>query len=320
MKKIKWKTDGKTRLDSFLRTMIPSSLSLDVSNSKIRRLIMAGCVTVNGAQCRIPAFVMGKGDSIEVFIDEEKFLYEKKPQDIDFVLTQKDVVYEDDYLIVVNKPAFLPAEETIVEGRKNLHGCVVDYLWAKNPSLRNPPYAGIMHRLDRETSGSILFTKQRSVNKRISEMFQTREIKKVYRAVAECVRGKRSPGKSGEFIVEEYIGRVSPKSSGCKMGVVPESRGGQYSHTRFVVVQEKDGLCYVDCHLKTGRTHQIRLHLSLENMPICGDELYGGSKGFSELGNRIMLHSMYLEFEHPVTGQLVKAQSPLPSPLFGEPS
>ena len=164
-------TSEKIRLDEFLRRELPLKLNepQNSSNSKIRRLIVAGAVFVNSRQVRRPAFELRGHSNVSVDFDEEKFLYEKQPDDIKFELTEKDVLYEDEYLICVNKPSLFPTEETIVGGKKrdNLHDAVVRYLWAKNPSLRNPPYVGIMHRLDRETSGVILFTKQRIVNKQV---------------------------------------------------------------------------------------------------------------------------------------------------------
>lgn len=290
------------RLDAFLRREIPVLLSQDqVSNSKIRRLVMAGKIFVNGRQCRVPAFELRPGARVSIELDEEKFNYEKQPDDIDYVLTEKDVLFEDEDLIIVNKPAFLPTEETMVKDRKNLHQCVVDYLWSKNSGLRNPPYAGIMHRLDRETSGAILFTKTRQVNKAISEIFQGRELKKIYTAK---VTAKKNPadakGFPKEFSVDNYIGRISSKSSRCTIGVLPESKGGQRAWTDFELIKAEGKFAWYRCILHTGRTHQIRVHLSLSGMPIEGDVLYGGIQS-----DRIKLHSTVLEFIHPVTGKII---------------
>ncbi len=312
-----WTVRKKSRLDLFLRDMIPSVLNDGtdaVSNSKIRRLIMAGVISVNGKQCRVPAFDLHSGSLVEAFIDEAKFFYEKRPDDIAFTLESENVLYEDDSLIVVNKPAFFPTEETIVKGRGNMHQAIIDYLWKKNPSLRNPPYVGIMHRLDRETSGVLLFTKTRAVNKAVHDAFESRLVSKEYRAVCSVSAGKEHSFVFGKktFTVECSIGRVSPSSQACKMGIVPEQRGGQYSKTVFTLAAEQDGLYYVDCKLFTGRTHQIRVHLSHSGLPIVGDNLYGGTNGILELGNRIMLHSAKLSIPHPVTGELLEVTAPLP--------
>lgn len=305
-------TSQKQSLNEFLKEQLKTVGELaghDISNSKVRRLIVAGCVSVNGRVVTRPGFELRGKSMVDCEIDIEKFFYEKQPDDIDFILTEKDVLFEDDYIICVNKPAFLPVEQTIVGNRKNLHDCVVDYLWKKNPALRNPPYVGIMHRLDRETSGVILFTKQRVANKSIFDQFEKHAITKTYIAVA-CGTPKKN-----SFTVENFIGRISSKSQAAKWGSLPESRGGLYAKTSFVCLPlQRDNiktaslssmknnceLCIVNCELYTGRTHQIRVHLSESGLPILGDTLYGG-KPYS----RIMLHSNKLIFNHPVTGKLI---------------
>ena len=316
MAAFEWKIEKSVPVISFLQEKIPLVLSesgdvsqTQVSNSKIRRLLVAGAVFVNGRQCRVPSLILRAGDKVRAEISMEKFFYEKQPDDIDFTLTEKDVLFEDDFLLVVNKPAFFPTEETIVKGRGNMHQAAVDYLWKKNPSLRNPPYVGIMHRLDRETSGTLLFTKSRSVNNAVHAMFENHTAVKKYRAV--CAVKKSTPVKES-FFVENYIGRVSPKSARCKIGVLPESRGGQFARTDFTLVKKSGGYVYIDCRLLTGRTHQIRVHLSLSGLPIVGDELYGGPVGFPENNGRIMLHAFSLAFDHPVSGERLEIVAPLP--------
>ena len=301
-----WTSNKKETLNEFLRQKIPELLEGEISNSKIRRLIVSGAVYINSKQCRIPSFKINSGSTIKVLIDKEKFFFEKQPEDADFELTENDVLFEDEYLIAINKPPFLPTEQTITGQRKNAHDCTVEYLWKKNPSLRNPPYVGIMHRLDRETSGILLFTKSRSVNKDISEMFKNRGIKKIYRAV--CT-GKIPEQK--EFTVENFIARISPKSSACKMGIVPESKGGLFAKTDFKIISEKNGFIQIDCQLHTGRTHQIRVQLSSLNLPIAGDELYGGIKS-----DRIKLHARKMEFVYPVSKEKITIESEIPKDFF----
>lgn len=306
-----WTCTEQERLDVFLRKELPIFFKTEVSNSKIRRLILAGAVSVNGKICRTPAFILRRGTFVKALLDKDKIFFEKQPDDVDFTLTQKDVLYEDDSIICVNKPAFLNVEETIVQGRANLHECVVKYLWGKNPALRNKPYAGIMHRLDRETSGVILFTKTRDVNAKVHSFFEEHTARKTYRAV--CKKGEGCSLKKGDsFFAENYIGRISAKSAKCKIGLLAKEDGGLFAHTDFTVAQENGNFLYIDAFPKTGRTHQIRVHLSRKGLPILGDELYGGDKGLDFLNGRIMLHSFCLEFEHPVTGKMMCVKAPLP--------
>lgn len=313
MKVIELTAEKEMRLDIFLRENLSGEIGSEISNSKLRRLIVAGAVSVNGVQCRRPAFILRKKSRVEVRVELEKLYFEKDNGDIDFTLTEKDVLFEDEDIIIINKPPFLPSEGTIVESRKSAHSCVIEYLWKKNPSLRNPPYAGIMHRLDRETSGVLLFTKTRKVNAAVHEMFGGHTARKTYRAICSRKNGAES---RKNFTVENFIGRISPKSAKCMMGPLDEKKGGQFAKTGFSVASEKDGLVFMDCFLFTGRTHQIRVHLSSRNLPIVGDGLYGGTEGFSENGGRIMLHAWKLEFPHPVTKETMTVTAPLPE-LFG---
>lgn len=310
-----------------LRQNLPSLVKSEISNSKLRRLIISGSVLVNGKQIFVPSYLVFPESEVKVKIDEEKLFFEKKPDDIDFVLSQKDILYEDDFIIVVNKPSHLPTEATIVESRKNLHDAVVDFLFERqkitSPNAKNPPYVGIMHRLDRDTSGAILFSKSRAANKALHDAFENRKVKKTYVAVVCGVP------KQEKFPVDFPMARISPKSQAAKWGRLPESKGGVSSHTDFELIKTSSlqnsfpkaqksfpaqkspilnsSFCILNCFPRTGRTHQIRVHLASVNLPILGDTLYGG-KPFE----RIMLHAKSLEFPHPVTNENLKIEAPLP--------
>lgn len=313
------KSPSKVRLDVLLREKLPALVGSEISNSKLRRLVISGSVSVNGRQVRVPSFEIFSGSEVKADVDEERLFFEKQPDDIDFMLTQKDVLYEDDFIIVVNKPSHLPTEETIVAGRKSLHGAVVDFLFERQkviaPNAKNPPYAGIMHRLDRDTSGVILFSKSRAVNKALHEAFEGRKVKKTYAAVVCGVPRQKA------FSVEFPMGRISPRSQAAKWGRLPEAKGGVPSRTGFELVKSfplqksrTDGsisgssFSLMHCFPCTGRTHQIRVHLASVSLPILGDTLYGG-KPFC----RIMLHAESLEFPHPVSGEILKVEAPLPA-------
>lgn len=307
MQEIKFSSDKKERLDEFLRRELPGKIKgsqiTEISNSKIRRLILAGAVCVNGKSVLRPAFELRGCSLIEVRFDAEKFFYEKQPDDTVFEMSDDAVLYEDDKLIFVDKPANFPVEQTITGNRANLHDELVDYLWKKNPSLRNPPYVGIMHRLDRTTSGVILFTKTRAVNGAVSAVFQSHDLTKQYLAVVEEPQHTRHPNETrhpeldseSTFTVEMYMNRVTSKSQQGKWGELPESRGGQYSRTDFRILEkitiEGRSCLLIECTLYTGRTHQIRVHLASRGLPILGDELYGGKPA-----KRLYLHASHLAF------------------------
>ena len=339
MKEIIFKVHEEGRLDLFLREHLPSKLpyeqKVELSNSKLRRLVVAGKVFVNGRQVRGPGYTLLKGSSITVAVDIDKLFFEKQNDDIKFELTSDSVIYEDDYLLVVNKPCHFPVESTIVESRDNLHQAVIRYLHSKNPEMKNPPYAGIMHRLDRDTSGVILFSKQRSVNGVLHDMFDSsmlenggeRQVSKIYRAVCCIDQEHESSGRASmflkrnvnektaglatgvpsDFYVENHLGRVSAKSAGCRWGSVNPSDGGKYALTEFHVAGRDGGLLYVDAHPVTGRTHQIRVHISQKGFPILGDVLYGGREA-----GRIHLHACCLKIKHPADGKPMCFTAPLP--------
>ncbi len=303
MQELKFNTSQTERLDQFLRRELPAKISGpqsgEISNSKIRRLILAGAVQVNGRPVQRPAFELRGHSLVEVRFEAEKFFYEKQPDDAVFEMSDQALLYEDDNLIFVNKPADFPVEQTITGNRANLHDALVDYLWKRNPALRNPPYVGIMHRLDRTTSGVIMFTKTRAVNKEVSEIFQSHDLTKQYLAVVEAPRsdgGCHPELVSGSaFTVEMFMGRISGKSQQGKWGQLAEVRGGQYSKTDFRVLKqltvEGRKCLLIECSLYTGRTHQIRVHLASQGLSILGDTLYGGTSA-----SRLYLHAAHLAF------------------------
>lgn len=292
MQEIRFNTSKTERLDDFLRRELPDKVGEgELSNSKIRRLILSGAVTVNGRPVTRPAFELRGRSLLLVRFEAEKFFYEKQPDDIQFEVSEADILFEDENLIFLNKPARFPVEQTITGNRNNLHDSLVAFLWRRSPELRNPPYAGIMHRLDRDTSGVIVFTKTRAVNKEVSELFQSHSLTKQYLAVVE-----EKEGVPPSFTVEMFMGRITGKSQQGKWGQLPENRGGLYSHTDFRVLKkitvEGRACLLLECTLYTGRTHQIRVHLASRGLSILGDTLYGGHPA-----ERMYLHAARLSFD-----------------------
>lgn len=331
MKSFKIKSSSSISLNEFLRIELPCLLNTEVSNSKIRRLIVSGSVSVSGRQIRVPAFNLRAGSEVNVLIDEEKLFFEKKPDDIDFELTEKDILFEDESIIVVNKPSHFPTEAGMVGSRDNLHAAIVRFLFQRQkilqPNAKNSPYVGIMHRLDRDTSGVILFTKSRAVNAACHDMFEKHTARKIYNAIAALPYSDKSKFTVGKtFTVDFPLGRVSPKGQAAKWGRVSEKDGGLSSKTEFTVLKVlspedlnpspiragsvqwggEKSLLLLECRPLTGRTHQIRVHLASQNIPILGDTLYGGLPY-----ERIMLHAESLIFPHPLSGETIEIKSPV---------
>ena len=333
-------------LNDFLRAELPKVLEncgaaedkSGLSNSKVRRLIFSQNVWVDAGggffACKNPAFSLRKNARVKVLFDQEKFFFQKQNGDIEFELDGSRVLYEDDAIIVVNKPPHFPTEPTFVQDRDNLRQAVIRYLHKKIGLDKNPPYCGIVHRLDRDTSGAILFSKRRDCNAALFKAFDSsgaengslglakdsrvkrgndnvgRAAKKIYVAVCERAAGCGLLGnlrEGAEFSVKNYLGRVSPKSQAAKWGCVPKEKGGKFARTDFKVLKEKGGRVLVQAELLTGRTHQIRVHLAQSGLAILGDELYGG-----RAAERIFLHALTLELPHPLTGEPLRFEAPLP--------
>lgn len=284
----------------------------ELSNSKVRRLVIAGMASINGIQERQPARRMKAGDLVAVKFDSSRFFREKQPDDIDFEMTQDRILFEDSSIIVVNKPACFPTEATIVADRKHLHAAVKEFLHRRD-NTRNEPYAGLHHRLDRETSGVILFSKTREVNPAIHALFLEQRIHKVYTALTVVPVRACAYETQDRFVLSNNIDRITPKSSAGKWGVV--QTGGDPAVTDFVVRNRRS--CYLEVQASplTGRTHQIRVHLSSVGLPLLGDVLYGGpkqSQGIPFDITRTMLHAETLSFPHPLTGELIEVTAPIP--------
>jgi 23S rRNA pseudouridine1911/1915/1917 synthase len=310
-----------SRIDDILNAELPGRLipilgTEMVSKSKIRRLIVAGAVSVSGRQTRNPASRVLPGHQIMVFIDTEKLTFEKTPDDIDFEMSESLILFEDDALIAVNKPAGIPTEATIVASRDSLHAALKRYLWARDKT-RNEPYVGVHHRLDRETSGVILFTKTRAVNAPVHALFEGHLARKEYEALTAIAHGGNAtqhenafcPGYT--FSVENSLDRISAKSAQAKWGAV--SSGGVNAFTDFEVLERFNLALRILALPRTGRTHQIRVHLSSLGFPLLGDPLYGGPARLGSISiPRVMLHARSLSFPHPVTGTPMSIPAPLP--------
>jgi 23S rRNA pseudouridine1911/1915/1917 synthase len=308
-------TDSKPEsLMDFLQRSLPKELNRligtsNVSRSKLRRLIVAGATSINGRQIRKPETLVTKGVVVTVKLDTEKFSFEKQPDDIKFDLTTDRILFEDEAIIVVDKPANFPTEATMVQTRDYLQAAVQRFLLARDGNAANgeAPYVGLHHRLDRETSGVILFTKQRRANTGAHKMFLEHLAKKEYMALV--IRPQKLPPRA--FSVDNFMDRITPKSARGKWGAV--RTGGERALTNFKILEEHTHGLLVQANPETGRTHQIRVHLSGLQMPLYGDDLYGGP---NKIGNwsvpRIMLHATSLTFPHPIDGREICVTAPIP--------
>ena len=276
------------RLDRFL-TLLPTGLS----RSRLHSLIAQGLVSLNGAAAR-PSRKVRAGDRIILTVPPPR------PMELAAQAIPLTVVYQDDQLIVIDKPAGLSAHP----GPGHPDGTLVNALLAHCPDLRgiggvNRP--GLVHRLDKDTSGLMVVAKTEVAHQELSAQLKARRVEKGYLALAV---GLVEPP---EGMIDAPIAR-DPRHR-QRMAVVV---GGRESRTGYRTRQRLAGHTLLELVLETGRTHQIRVHLAYLGYPLFGDAVYGkASPGL----NRHFLHAHRLAFRHPLSGEWLELQSPLPTEL-----
>jgi len=214
------------------------------------------------------------------------------------------VVHEDRDLIVVDKPARLLTIATEREKRRTLYAQLFDYLGAKRP----PERVFVVHRLDRDASGLLVFAKSEPIKRQLQAQFREREAGRTYVAV---VQGRMA---ADEATLESYLA----ENRALKVYSTPDPQRGKLAVTHIRVKRRSWRTTLVEARLDTGRKHQIRVHLAEQGHPILGDERYGAEENPLR---RLALHATALEFRHPRTGQMMRFRSPCPramSRLCGE--
>jgi RluA family pseudouridine synthase len=311
LKKFSLKTQTqhqKQRLDQVLTEWLPRALGQPISKGKARKLIIAGAVYLNGRRVRIASKELMSNASIDVFVDLNKLNSEATQQDILFKMSEDRILYEDPFLIAINKPPGLPTQPTLDEARDNLFVSVKKYLAKRSGTSEQNVYLGLHHRLDRDTSGVILLTKSTEANPGVAALFSQHQANKVYQALAFAAQ---RPPENSTWEVKNYLAKLKTGGKKTKMGSVRS--GGDFAHTSFSIIQEYGNAFWIEAALHTGRMHQIRVHLSEGKMPILGDLTYGGNR---QVGGvqipRLMLHASSLTFKHPILQNKVSIQSPLP--------
>ena len=285
---------GGLRLDLCLVRFCPER-----SRSRLQTLIADGHVKVNGAVCDKAKTAVAAGDVIEL----ENIPDELPPQEAEPENIPLQVLYEDDFLLAVNKAPGM----VVHPAAGNWTGTLVNALLGRGSGdfgEMDPLRPGIVHRLDKDTSGCLVVAKTPQAHAKLSDAFAERKTSKTYLAV---VYGHLNP-KVGE--IRNRIGRHPVDRK--RRTVVAE--GGKEAHSAYKVVKEGliDGIpaSLVEVRIFTGRTHQIRVHMSHIGHPVAGDEMYGGSKRLS--APRQMLHAWKLTLPHPVTGQMLSLEAPPP--------
>ena len=264
-----------------------------LTRSQIKRLIQDGQVLVNDMPCR-PSQQVRAGDRVSLVVPPPRPVA-IEPEDIPL-----SVVYQDAHLLVVDKPAGL----TVHPAPGHPSGTLVNALLAVVPDLKGiggELRPGIVHRLDKETSGLMVVAKTHQAHLELSRQIKERQVEKGYLALAS---GVVTPS---EGVIDAPIGR-NPRHR-KKMAVVA---GGRAARTRYKVLRSSDRYSFVEVMLETGRTHQIRVHFASLGRPLVGDRVYGNR---SPLIKRQFLHAHLLGFTHPETGEWRQFTSSLPADL-----
>ena len=279
--------DKGTRLDQYLVKQ------LDLTRTRVQNLIKENNIKVNNEKTKV-AYKIEPNDSVRVYIPE---VVEK---DIEAEDIKLDIVYQDGDIAIINKYSGMvvhPAHGHYSGTLVNAILFQIKYLSGINGEMR----PGIVHRLDKDTSGLIIVAKNDKAHTKLTEMFKNKEIKKTYLAI---VKGKVSK-ETGR--IETNIGRDEKDRK--KMSVSRDEKKGKLAITTYKVIDSNEGYSLLDVNIETGRTHQIRVHMKHIGYPILGDIVYGRPD------NKIMrqmLHAYKLEFKHPITSEEMVLEAQLP--------
>lgn len=285
---------GGKRIDVALAMIIP-----EISRNKITNWIKNNHVFINNKTIKPKDRVLG-GENITIYIQENENELSLKEKNIPL-----DIIFEDEYLLIINKPKNL----VVHPGAKNWDNTLLNGLLFHYPQAKKLIRAGIVHRLDKDTTGILIIAKTPAVQLKLIKMIQNKEITRIYRAIVE--------GQLPSIgIINKNIGRNRKKRTTMQTLDV----GGKEAVTHFKVLKIFKNFSYIECKLETGRTHQIRVHLKSINQPIIGDLTYGSKKNnyLKEIVssikklNRQALHAYQLIFEHPVSKKLLSFKAPIP--------
>lgn len=285
------------RLDKYLTMMT------DITRSHIQALVERSLVLVNGAVQDKPRYTVRAGDEITI-LDEEPSPDGLVPEDLPL-----EILYMDDDLAVVNKPAGM----VVYPAPGHARGTLLNALAFRAPHLANigaPIRPGVVHRLDKETSGVMIVALTDEAYYSLTEQFRVKETTRKYTAL---IYGKPATEKGS---ISKPIGRAT--SDRKRMST--HTRSGKEAQTTWTVLERYAGATMIEAILGTGRTHQIRVHMAFMGHPVLGDESYG-RKTFIVQGDRKilfprqMLHARSLGFRHPATGERMEFSAPLPEDM-----
>jgi len=286
------------RLDVFLREKFPAA-----SRGTMRRLIEQGHVRVNGKIIK-PTHSPRAGEEIEVVWPDARPA-EAQPEDIPL-----DILFEDQSLLIVNKPAGLVVHPAAGHEEHTLVNALLHHCQGSLSGIGGVARPGIVHRLDKDTSGCLVVAKNDETHLALSQQFAGRTVEKLYDALVIGALAREAG---------EIHAAIARHPTHRKRMAVPDDGDGRAAHTSYRVVERFAHATHAEAEIHTGRTHQIRVHFQHLGHPLVGDETYGAklNKKFAELTGyaapRVLLHARKLAFVHPRTGKKVQFEAPLPA-------
>lgn len=255
----------------------------DYSARKIKQMVDTGFCTLNGRVERFASKSIGTGDRLSLILNEA--LSPKVP-----LFDSTRILYQDDAILAYNKPPGVVSDD---------HKFLKELEKAIGSSLI------LLHRLDKETSGVLLFSKSKECADHITEQFRLREVKKCYYAIVDGVVGKQTG------VIENFLGKRSVYQGQAMWGSVEEKKG-LFAKTLWKVRKKGKTATWMECHPETGRTHQIRVHMAEMGHPILGDFQYGRVFHCPYRPSRILLHAADITLQHPYKTQMIYIQAPIP--------
>ncbi len=293
-RRVEFRADRRERLDAFLARVMP-----EYSRARLAEHARQGRVLVEGVPQK-PSHRLEPGTTVCVEPIEDR-----PPQPLTPIPVPFDILFEDEDLMVVNKPPGLSVHPSPTSSAPTLvHGLLAHSRELSRAGGEFRP--GIVHRLDKDTSGALLIAKRDVIHHRLQAQIQARVAKRTYWA---WVRGIP---RLEQFTVETWLGR-HPKNRKKRAVVSEEAPDARNAITHVRVAEAFAGATRLECQLETGRTHQIRVHLAHVGLPIFGDPLYGVAHPAIA---RQALHAIRIEFEHPTTGRALSFDAPLPQDLL----
>lgn len=282
--------DAEERMDIVLPELLENT-----SRSSIQKLIEKGNVLVNGVPVTSKKYKLKEGDLVEVRIEDPTPL-QAEPENIPL-----SIIYEDADLLVVNKPKGMVVHPAAGNWTGTLVNGILYHCQGRLSSINGVIRPGIVHRIDKDTSGLLVVAKNDNSHQKLAEQFAAHTITRAYRAIVH------NNFTEDEGVIDAPIGR-DPQN---RLRMAVTERNGKQAITHYKVLERFGRFTYIEATLETGRTHQIRVHMAHINHPLLGDELYGPKKSPVKTNGQV-LHAKTLGFLHPSSGEYIEFDSPLP--------